>query len=155
MTHELTFEQIQKSKKLFDLECVAEKEIDGNIKDFKMPVSRLAVNLANLGFPVSEEDLEEMKKSMNIEDSIDFPTFLRIAAIKFKQIELEKELEGAFKAFDKSNKGVLNYDELRSIITEHGPKLALDEADSILTQLGIGKDNEGFDYKIFVSDTLT
>ncbi len=150
MTHELTFEQIQNSKKYFDIH----KNLEPTGEEYYMNVNKLINALDDLGFLTGKDEIDEFKKNMSLSNEIDFPTFLRITAIKFKQQELVKELEGAFKAFDKNNNEFLSYKELRSIITEYGPKLSLDEADEILKELDIQKDNKNFNYKDFVNDTI-
>lgn len=150
MTHELTFEQIQNSKKYFDIH----KNNEPTGEEYYMNVNKLINALDDLGFLTGKDEIDEFKKNMSLSNEIDFPTFLRITAIKFKQQELVKELEGAFKAFDKNNNEFLSYKELRSIITEYGPKLSLDEADQLLKELEIQKDSKNFKYKDFVNDTI-
>ena len=81
-------------------------------------------------------------------DDIDFPTFLRIAAIKFKQKEFVSALEETFKSFDKEGKEYLTYEELKTILTDYGPKLTNDEADDLLKDVIDSK--EKFKYKDFV-----
>ncbi len=150
MTHELTFEQIQNSKKYFDIH----KNVEPTGEEYYMSVNKLINALDDLGFLTGKDEIDEFKKNMSLSNEIDFPTFLRITAIKFKQQELVKELEGAFKAFDKNNNEFLSYKELRSIITEYGPKLSLDEADLLLKELDIQKDSKNFKYKDFLNDTI-
>ena len=151
MTHELTFEQIQKSKKTFDLHKNDSKETEEGL----MSINKLLPALIHLEFEIGNEEIQEIKKNMNLGQEIDFSTFLRITAIKFKQQELVKELEGAFKAFDKNNNGYLTYKELRAIITENGPNLSIEEANNLLKELGYNDDNtKTINYKAFVSDTI-
>jgi calmodulin len=152
MTHELTFEQIQKSKKAFDK---FKYETNTGDEGF-MSVDTLLNALVTLEFDIGQDEIQDIKKNMNLGSDIDFSTFLRITAIKFKQQELAKELENAFKAFDKHNNGYLSYKELRSIITENGPNLSIDEANELLKELGLLDDisNKNFYYKSFVSDTI-
>mmetsp|Transcript_4639 Transcript_4639/g.4823 ORF Transcript_4639/g.4823 Transcript_4639/m.4823 type:complete len:151 (+) Transcript_4639:29-481(+) len=150
MTHELTFEQIQKSKRVFDM---FKNEVQKN-EEYYMNVNSLLQALVKLEFDTGQDEIQELKTNMSLTTEIDFPTFLRITAIKFKQQELVKELECAFKAFDKDNNNYLNYKELRSIITEYGPKLTIDQGDELLKELGLQNDSTKFQYKSFVSDTI-
>jgi Ca2+-binding EF-hand superfamily protein len=64
-------------------------------------------------------------------------------------------LESAFRAFDKNNNGYLTYKELRSIITDSGPCLSIENANLLLKELGYSDDNsQVINYKAFVSDSL-
>lgn len=152
MTHELTFEQIQKSKKAFDQ---FKNESTSN-EDGVMSNVKLLQALIMLEFEAGQEEIQEIKKNMNLGADIDFSTFLRITAIKFKQQELVKELENAFRAFDKNNNGYLTYKDLRAIITENGPNLSQEEANELLKDLGYMDEinSKKFYYKTFVSDTI-
>lgn len=155
MTHELTFEQIQKSKKVFDLLKEKKTNIEQEFKE-KLSVKLLLNALLNLGFDIGLEDIKEIINNMKLEDSIDFSTFLRITAAKFKQIELVKELQNSFKAFDKHNNQYLTFKELRSIITENGPNLTIDEANELLKEVGVLDEvsDKNFYYNSFVSDII-
>jgi Ca2+-binding EF-hand superfamily protein len=150
MAHELTFEQIQESKRVFDSHKISDNHPN---EEAKISTNSLILALTDLNFDIGAEDVTEMKNNMSLGNEIDFPTFLRIAAIKFKEKEFIKELESAFKAFDKHNHEYLSYEELRSIITDYGPKLSLDKADSLLTEMGIEKDRK-FTYKDFVEKNI-
>lgn len=150
MAHELTFEQIQESKRVFDsFKNQDEKSMD----EAKITINAVLPALLELKFEIGREEVNEMCNNMNLGKDIDFPTFLRLAAIKFKQEEFTKELELAFKAFDKGGKGFLSYDELRSIITDYGPKMSLEQSDELLKEMG--RDLRGkFNYKEFVKEDI-
>lgn len=151
MAHELTFEQIQQCKKVFNDN---KKTSDENVEDSKMLVQYIKKALIELGFTkIEDEEINGIISSWNLILEIDFPVFLRIAALKFKQVEFISALEDSFKAFDKSNKDYLTYDELRSIITDFGPKISLDQADSLLKELGV-EQNKKFKYKEFVAKNI-
>ena len=159
MTHELTFEQIQRSKKIFDsFKSKTNKDVNINDeeKEETLEVSKLVIVLTNLGFEIGQDEVEEIKTNMKLNSSIDFSTFLRITAIKFKQQELIKELENAFKAFDKHNNGYLTHKELKSIITENGPNLTIEEANDLLKEIGLLDEviDKNFYYSAFVADTI-
>lgn len=150
MTHELTFEQIQRSKKSFD-KFKTEGE-EG--KEATLNLLVLLEALLDLGFEIGQEEISDLSRNMQLCNQIDFPTFLRITAVNFKQQELQNELISAFRAFDKNDKGTLNYKELISIITEYGPKLSIDEADKLLKELGLQNDSKEFIYKDHVTNTI-
>lgn len=153
MAHQLTFEQIQSCKKVFDSKKILYND---DTEDAKMDFSRLKQAIDAIGelrHKVTEEECLDIQKTMNLGDEIDFPTFLRIAAIKFKKQEFTDALIESFKSFDKSNKGHFGLDELKSILTDFGPKISMDEADKLLSDLGLN-DNDNFDYKDFVNDNI-
>jgi Ca2+-binding EF-hand superfamily protein len=151
MAHELTFEQIQLSKQVFD----KFKDNDGDVNgEYRMRTNDLFLAMhKGLEFQMSEIELKEITSTMSLGEFIDFPTFLRIVAIKFKQEEFLKELEAAFRAFDKTGKGYLTYDELKTILTDYGPNLSIEQCDQLLKDLGKNM-QEHFDYKSFVKEEL-
>ena len=78
--------------------------------------------MKDLDFDVEQIEIENVMVDLGLQgektDDIDFPTFLRIAAIKFKQKEFVSALEETFKSF--------------AILTDYGPKLTNEEADDLL-----------------------
>ena len=149
MAHELTFEQIQKCKKVFD-ENKNRDDLDRD--DAKMPVLNIPKAMKDLDFEMTQNEIENVMNDLGLQsentEDVDFPTFLRIAAIKFKQKEFVSALEEAFKSFDKDGKDYLTYEELKTILTDYGPKLSNEEADNLLKELNEDKDK--FKYKEFV-----
>ena len=149
MAHELTFEQIQKCKKVFD-ENKNRDDLDRD--DAKMPVLNIPKAMKDLDFEMSQNEIENVMNDLGLQsentEDVDFPTFLRIAAIKFKQKEFVSALEEAFKSFDKDGKDYLTYEELKTILTDYGPKLSNEEADNLLKELN--EDKAKFKYKEFV-----
>ena len=149
MAHELTFEQIQKCKKVFD-ENKNRDDLDRD--DAKMPVLNIPKAMKDLDFEMTQNEIENVMNDLGLQsentEDVDFPTFLRIAAIKFKQKECVSALEEAFKSFDKDGKDYLSYEELKTILTDYGPKLSNEEADNLLKELN--EDKTKFKYKEFV-----
>ena len=149
MAHELTFEQIQKCKKVFD-ENKNRDDLDRD--DAKMPVLNIPKAMKDLDFEMTQNEIENVMNDLGLQsentEDVDFPTFLRIAAIKFKQKEFVSALEEAFKSFDKDGKDYLTYEELKTILTDYGPKLSNEEADNLLKELN--EDKTKFKYKEFV-----
>ena len=153
MAHELTFEQIQKCKKVFD-ENKNRDDLDRD--DAKMPVLNIPKAMKDLDFEMTQNEIENVMNDLGLQsentEDVDFPTFLRIAAIKFKQKEFVSALEEAFKSFDKDGKDYLTYEELKTILTDYGPKLSNEEADNLLKELN--EDKEKFKYKEFVKKNV-
>lgn len=150
MAHELTFEQIQDSKRAFDRYKITEK-LDPNDDEEKIHRKSILLALLDLKFDVGQEEINDMITNMSIPEIVDFPTFLRIAAVKYKQSEFITEVELSFKAFDKDNKGFLTDEELKSILTDFGPKLSMENAEKLLNELGITKK---FDFQNFVHEKI-
>lgn len=151
MAHELTYEEIQMCKKVFDTNKIA---ILGDNAEAKITIEGSMKALCEMEFNLSEEEVREILSNMNIEVSkIDFPSFLRVAATKFKQREFLQAICDAFKAFDKKNKGYLTYEEVKHVLIDHGPKLAPDEAENLLQELRISP-KEDFEYTKFVKDNI-
>jgi calmodulin len=148
MAHELTFEQIQKCKKVFD----ENKSREDDREDAKMPVLNIPKAMKELDFEMTQNEIGNVMNDLGLQsentEDVDFPTFLRIAAIKFKQKEFVSALEEAFKSFDKDGKDYLSYEELKTILTDYGPKLSNEEAENLLKELN--EDKTKFKYKEFV-----
>lgn len=155
MAFELTFEQIQNCKKSFDdnkkikSDNIDEKEEDIN----KLPFDKICKALNDLDFKVEIVELELLLEDLNLEikdgDSIDFPTFLRIAGSKYKQREFIQTLEDAYKSFDKDSSNSLSYNQLITILTQYGEKISKEEAEDLLK--GFIDKGEYFNYKDFVN----
>ena len=116
-----------------------------------MENSQVGLALKELKIDITSKEINEFLFNLGNPSEIDFAIFLRLAAIKFKEIEFIKELECAFKSFDNKNKGYLTYDELKIILTENGPCLSLDQSEELLKSLNIKGD---FDYADFVKKSI-
>jgi Ca2+-binding EF-hand superfamily protein len=153
MAHELTFEQIQSCKKVFDSKKIPNGEDGENAKMYFDNLKEAIDDLSELKQKLTDEECVEIQNTMKLGDKIDFPTFLRIAAIKFKKQEFLNAIVESFKAFDKHNKGVLTLDELRAILTDHGPQISDDEVDELLGDLDLLNEFD-FNYKDFVNNNI-
>lgn len=148
MAHELTFDQIQECQKAFDRFKNQEKIED----EYFMNTDKIMAAFYFLGFESSKESIQEMQKNFSIGNVLDFSSFLRLCAVKHKEYEYKNSIKNAFVYFDKEKNGILNYNQLRSIINEYGPKLSLNEADDLLKELGLQNNAKDFDYNDFISD---
>ena len=119
-----------------------------NVKKFLMSIKKEMIKTVKQEQIEIENVMVDLGLQGEKTDDIDFPTFLRIAAIKFKQREFVSALEETFKSFDKEGKEYLTYEELKTILTDYGPKLTNDEADDLLKDVIDSK--EKFKYKDFV-----
>ena len=151
MAHELTVEQIQDCKSVFERYKKKEDLKSPGEESTRMDISEIEHALGELKIDITQKEIKDFLVNLGNPKDIDFAIFLRLSAIKFKEIEFIKELECAFKSFDTKNKGFLTYNELRSILTENGPYLSQDQCEELLKSLNI----EGnFDYNKFVKDSI-
>ena len=151
MAYELTFEQIQKCKKVFDCNKINPQN---DREDSRIPSENLIKALQELEFNITPKELNSIIDELGMDagnnDDIDFPTFLRIAWAKYKQQEFNLSLEDAFKSFDEENKEVLTYDQLKIILTQYGPRLDEVEAEELIKDF-IEDNKQTFNYKEFIS----
>ena len=149
MTYELTFEQIQKCKRVFD----NNKSNPLNDRDdIRLPSENLIKAFTDLDFDITQKELNSIMFELGMDpdiSEIDFSSFLRIALVIFKQEELNLCLEDAFKSFDEDNKKSLDYAQLKNILTQYGPKLEENDAEDLIKDFI--DENQNFDYKEFIS----
>ena len=149
MSYELTFEQIQRCKRVFD----NNKSNPLNDRDdIRLPSENLIKAFSDLEFNITRKELNSIMIELGMDPDIgeiDFSSFLRLALVKFKQEEFNLCLEDAFKSFDEENKKNLNYNQLKNILTQYGPKLDENDADDLIKDFI--DENQNFDYKEFIS----
>ena len=149
MSYELTFEQIQRCKRVFD----NNKSNPLNDRDdIRLPAENLIKALEDLEFTITQKELNSIMVELGMDPDIgeiDFPSFLRLALVKFKQQEFNLSLEDAFKTFDDEKKQSLTYDQLKNILTNYGPKLNDNDADELIKDFI--EENQSFDYREFIS----
>ena len=149
MSYELTFEQIQRCKRVFD----NNKSNPLNDRDdIRLPAENLIKALEDLEFTITQKELNSIMVELGMDPDIgeiDFPSFLRLALVKFKQQEFNLSLEDAFKTFDDEKKQYLTYEQLKNILTNFGPKLNDNDADELIKDFI--EENQNFDYREFIS----
>lgn len=152
MTYELTFEQIQKCKRVFD----NNKSNPLNDRDdIRLPSENLIKAFTDLDFDITQKELNSIMFELGMDpdiSEIDFSSFLRIALVIFKQEEFNLCLEDAFKSFDEDNKKSLDYAQLKNILTQYGPKLEENDAEDLIKDFI--DENQNFDYKEFISKSF-
>ena len=149
MSYELTFEQIQRCKRVFD----NNKSNPLNDRDdIRLPAENLIKALEELDFTITQKELNSIMIELGMDPDIgeiDFPNFLKLALVKFKQQEFNLSLEDAFKTFDDEKKQSLTYEQLKNILTNYGPKLNDNDADELIKDFI--EENQNFDYREFIS----
>jgi Ca2+-binding EF-hand superfamily protein len=150
MANELTLQQIEETKKVFDIYRMHdEKPLDQAV----LLQKDLYSALLDLHFEISFDEIKEFIKKMDLKEQINFLTFMNICAIKFREKDFSKDVTNAFKSFDKTNKDYFTYEELKAIITDHGPKISSEAADELMKELGL-ESNKKFNYGDFVNFNL-
>ena len=149
MSYELTFEQIQRCKRVFD----NNKSNPLNDRDdIRLPSENLIKALEELDFTITQKELNSIMIELGMDPDIgeiDFPNFLKLALVKFKQQEFNLSLEDAFKSFDDEKKQNLTYEQLKNLLTKYGPKLNENDADELIKDFI--EENQNFNYKEFIS----
>ena len=149
MSYELTFEQIQRCKKVFD----SNKSNPLNDRDdIRLPSENIIRAFEELELSITQKELNSIMIELGMDPDIgeiDFPSFLRLALVKFKQQEFNLSLEDAFNSFDDEKKQYLSYEQLKDILVKYGPKLEENDADELIKDFI--EENQNFDYKEFIS----
>ena len=149
MSYELTFDQIQKCKRVFD----NNKSNPLNDRDdIRLPSENIIRAFEELELSITQKELNSIMIELGMDPDIgeiDFPSFLRLALVKFKQQEFNLSLEDAFNSFDDEKKQYLSYEQLKDILVKYGPKLEENDADELIKDFI--EENQNFDYKEFIS----
>jgi len=150
MANDLTLDQIEQSKKIFEKYRIQD---DKPLEEAIMSIEELFPAMMELNFEISLNEIKEIIKKIKINEYIDFSTFVRICAIKFRERDFSIEVLNAFKSFDRTNKDYLTYEELKGIITDYGPKISSEAADNLMKELGL-EQNKKFLYGDFINFNL-
>ena len=149
MSYELTFDQIQRCKRVFD----NNKSNPLNDRDdIRLPSENIIRAFEELELSITQKELNSIMIELGMDPDIgeiDFPSFLRLALVKFKQQEFNLSLEDAFNSFDDEKKQYLSYEQLKDILVKYGPKLEENDADELIKDFI--EENQNFDYKEFIS----
>ena len=144
MVEQLSEEQIRIYKESFD---VFDKDGDGTItsKEFGSVMRSLGQNPSQAQLQVM---IEEFDKNNN--GKIDFLEFCEIMVKKAGDYTMSlKDVENAFKVFDKDGSGFIEIDELRDLMMNLGEKLTEEEIQAMMQFADIDKDGK-IDYHEFV-----
>ena len=111
--------------------------------------------MKELGAHPSQKELDQMIGEVDDDGSgsIEFPEFLTMFIKKMKDTDVEKEVEEAFRVFDRYESGNVKVSELREAMLECGV-LSQQEADNMLLKA----DSQGtgeFCYLEFIKDMMS
>ncbi|KQK05658.1 probable calcium-binding protein CML9 [Brachypodium distachyon] len=128
MAGKLTQAQADECREVFDL-------FDGD-EDDRIAAGELVTALRSLGQNVDEAEarqfLEDAGAGSGGSGSIDFATFLAVAARKAGAGVSEKGLATWLDAFDDAQSGAIPAEQLRQVMVTHGDRLTEEEADEML-----------------------
>ena len=139
----LSEEKIAEFRAAFEL---FDRDRDGTIT-----TKELGTVMKNLGQNLSETELEEMIKQVDLDGNgtIDFKEFLGLMVRKMKDTDTEEELLEAFKVFDRDSNGFITSHELRHVMTSLGESLTPEEIEEMIKEADADGDGQ-IDYDEFV-----
>ncbi|KTW32578.1 uncharacterized protein T551_00063 [Pneumocystis jirovecii RU7] len=114
-------DKLLKIKDKFD---IFDKERSGKIKIEDLPFVIKALDIE-----IDQEELNEMKKTLDNKDSgwIEYTRFEKIMALKIEDKNISFDVIKAFSLFDKDSKGKITLDDLKRVANDIGEKLSDDE----------------------------
>jgi len=130
--------QIQEFKEAFNM-------IDQNHDGF-IDKEDLHDMLASLGKNPTEQSLDQMMGEAP--GPINFTMFLTMFGEKLNGTDPEDVIRNAFACFDEENKGYINEERLRDLLTSMGDRFTDDEVDEMYREAPIRGSN--FDYVEFI-----
>jgi len=139
----LSEEKIAEFRAAFEL---FDRDRDGTIT-----TKELGTVMKNLGQNLSETELEEMIKQVDLDGNgtIDFKEFLGLMVRKMKDTDTEEELLEAFKVFDRDSNGFITSHELRHVMTSLGESLTPEEIEEMIKEADADGDGQ-INYDEFV-----
>ena len=141
MADQFTKEQIDEFKDGFIL---FDKDNNGSIT-----AKELGVVMRSVGENPTEEELQVMidEVDANGNGTIEFPEFLTM--MKAKDTDREKEIQEAFRFFDKDGNGFISAAELGQVVASLGEKITEEEVDKMIQEADTDGDGQ-VNYEEFV-----
>lgn len=127
MAWKLTMEEISEYKEAFS---IRDEDHDGKITtdDMKILMRSLGRNFSNAKF---KEIISNISKQGLDENTVEFHEFLDLMANFRKDDENPEKLVKAFKYFDRTNVGTIDYEELKHVLECIAEKLSKEEMDEL------------------------
>jgi calmodulin len=119
--------------------------------DGKISSSEIGTILRALGYHPTEAEINQIIKEIG-KENIDFSEFSNILEKRKKKeldINMENQIQEAFKIFDKDGNGFVEVSELKHILTSIGEKLTPQEVEGVLKEADSDQDG-----KISVQDFI-
>jgi Ca2+-binding EF-hand superfamily protein len=113
-------------------------------KDGTISVSELEEALKKLGCRTKENELNELLKEFDKDDSgfLDYKEFCQIVSAQTTDSSSDEFLAEALRAIDTNGDGIIPCSDLISLLTAVGPRLSMEEVEEIIKE--IDPKNEGF-----------
>ena len=133
---EISDELVHQFKDTFNL---FDKDNDGFIS-----VEELEDVMKSLGQSPTKDELKDMVNDVDTDGDgrIDFPEFLTMMSRKVHELDLNKEMEEAFKVFDKDGDGFITPAELKSVLHSLGDKLTNNEITMMMKEADLNGDGK-------------
>ena len=142
--NKLTEEEIADFQEVFSL-----FDEDGSVT---ISTKELESVMAYLGQNSTEAGLEDLINEVDIDGdgAIDFNEFLTLMVGKSKDVNLEVELIGAFRVFDRDENGYIILGELKNVMASVGERLSDEEVMQMIREADIDRDSQ-INYEEFVA----
>ena len=142
--NKLTEEEIADFQEVFSL-----FDEDGSVT---ISTKELESVMAYLGQNSTEAGLQDLINEVDIDGdgAIDFNEFLTLMVGKSKEVNLEKELIGAFRVFDRDENGYIILGELKNVMASVGERLSDEEVMQMIREADIDRDSQ-INYEEFVA----
>jgi calmodulin len=126
MAWKLTLEDINEYKAAFTL---FDKDSDGQLSSDEM-----GVLMRSLGQNFSNKDLKRITEDIDIHGNgiVELHEFLNLMAENRHTNEDQTELIKAFKYFDRDNKGTIDFEEFKHVLTTVSEKLSPEETEHLI-----------------------
>jgi len=127
-------------------------DTDGN---GHISAQEFVIILKSLGLNLSEAEVQDLFYEIDLDGNgnIEFEEFVQMMMKKIRDVDIEEELNEAFKILDKEKSGLVSMNELKSVLTKKGDKLTPEEIQEAL--LGIQADEDGcFSYSDIIKEIL-
>ncbi|KAJ2077023.1 hypothetical protein H4R24_005371 [Coemansia sp. RSA 988] len=120
----------------------------------RIDAESLKVLMNSLGYPVADNEVKGLvqpSNNPNVPGGIDYPSFVQLISAKAKGSDnTRKQVEEAFRAFDRGNTGFISESDFRRIMTRMGEKMSNEEVDDMLHEAGVASGSD-LDYMAFIS----
>lgn len=102
----------------------------------------LKVAIRALGFEVSKEEVTQLAREVDIEETgrIDLGQFVQILAPKIRDRDPDEEIAKAFRLFDYDNRGIISLKNMRHVARELGETLSDDELQAMIDEFDRDQD---------------
>lgn len=133
---------------------VFDKNQDGTIT-----TKELSTVMRSLGQNPTDAEVQDMINEVDVDGSgaIEFPEFCLMLAKKTEECDVENEIRGAFRVFDKERTGGIAVSEMRSILSNLPEKVSNEEIEEMLRTAD--RDGNGYftydEFRMMIGHTIS